>query len=318
MQKFLFITPASIAGEHIIKGLAKGFKSLGCQIYVCDVRDLNQSFLNEFNPDFTIGYDYAHFYDDNAEKLLRNTPVIHYFADNPNSSFSNLGSDVYFKKLSDSNNLVFCWEKTYLDAFNNKAYYLPLAVNVEDYAVNGIKVNDKINFVGRPLGKKRQEIIAQIVQNYPYNFELYCHEKHFYQSIEEFKEKKLLSKEDMENYKKSYNGFLKTTDDIAKVYANSAISLNITIQGQNNMNYRVFEVLGSKGLLLTDKMNDTIECFKNNGDIVIYEKSDLLEKINKYINNPKIRANIIKNGYKTVMRSHTFSARAKDIISILK
>ena len=215
--------------------------------------------------------------------------------------------------------MVFCWDKQYLDSFKNKCFYLPLGVDPDLYAVennNTSKLLD-IAFTGRPLTIRRLTVLSEIVKNFPDKLSIYSYKKHFDLSVKEMQEHSLLNKDELENYKKTYKGFLETEQQLAQVYAGSKIILNITMdQGLSSMNYRVLEVLAAGGFLLTDYKQDTADYFKPEKDLVFYENNEeLIRKISKYLDKNSLRNQIAQNGKKTVINNHTFKQRAREILS---
>ena len=318
MYNILVISQISIAGALIIKGLAEGFKALGNNIMMFDVRELDYYAVKSFKPDFAIGYDYAQFVHPEAEKIIKelNIPVIHYFADDPNSDFAHSGNKELIDKLKHSSGTVFCWDRQYLDTFKNKRFYLPLGVNPDLYTVNYYdKLDLDISFVGRPLTLYRQIVLSSIVINFPGKLNIYSYEKHFETSVKEIEKLELLKGEQLELYKNSYVRFLNTEKELAQVYSSSKIVLNITMQqGLSSMNYRVLEVLASGGFLLTDFKEDTAEYFKSNGDLVFYiDIRDMIEKIGFYLENEDQRVAIASHGKNTALQNHSFKQRAFEI-----
>ena len=61
------------------------------------------------------------------------------------------------------------------------------------------------------------------------------------------RDKQFLDERELDIYKSAYRGFLKTEQELANVYFNTTVNINITLQGKSGMNYRVFEVLASRG-----------------------------------------------------------------------
>jgi len=321
-SKILFVSPVSIAGALIIKGFLKGFEELGFKSLLLDVRELDYDAINTFSPDLIIGYDYSHLINQTATNVIDrfDVPKIHYFADNPNDNFSLSGDNSLPEKLSKTDGIVFCWDRNYLNDFKNKAFYLPLAVNPEDYSVD-INTSKKhgILFAGRPLTERRINILCEIVKHFPDELSIYSYDKHFEKSVNEIKEQKLLTDEQLESYIKSFKGFLNTEKELAEVYANSKIVLNITMeQGLSSMNYRVLEVLASGGFLLTDYKKDTAEYFESDKELVFYENSDdLIGKISKYLNNKELRDEIAFNGKNIVLKYHSFKKRASEMLAVI-
>lgn len=318
MKKILFITPVSIAGTLIINGLKEGFRQLGHQVLSFDVRKIDEECVVKFQPDLVIGYDYVHFVDDKAENIISNLkiPVVHYFADDPLSNYAHSGDLSLFDKLSNSDGIVFCWDKEYLKVFKNICYYLPLGVNPFAYEHENKEKKDSIVFVGRPLTLRRLGFICEILKTYPEKLEIYSYEKHFETSIEQIREYGLLNENQINEYKKTFKGYLKTENELADIYSKSAICLNITLnQGISSMNYRVFEVLACGGFLLTDYIEDTAREFLPDIDAVYYnDKEELLEKIDFYLNNPLLRDKVVKQGKEKLLANHSFKHRAEEIL----
>ena len=282
MVNILAITPVSIAGTLIINGLIKGFEQCGNNILSFDVRELDNNIIKKFNPDFVIGYDYVHFINSQAEKIVTdlNIPVIHYFADDPNSDFAHSGDLELYKKFSYSNGIVFCWDRQLLGSFANKAYYMPLGVDPELYNINcDYEKNIDISFVGRPLTARRITLLSDIIKIYPEKLKIFSYKKHFDKSVEEIRKAGLLDFSQLKQYENCYAGFLKTEKELAEIYKGAKIVLNITMdQGLSSMNYRVLEVLGSEGFLLTDFKKDTAEYFKDRKIWFFIMKKILMKK----------------------------------------
>jgi len=320
MSNILAITPISIAGSLIINGLVKGFQELAHNALVFDVREIDPDSVKSFNPDFVIGYDYVHFVNPEAERIISglNIPVVHYFADDPNANFAHSGDLSLFKKLSESNGIVYCWDRQYLNVFKNKSCYLPLGVDPDLYNINTDMADiPEIVFVGRPLTDTRLNILCEVIKNFPGKLGIYSYKKHFDTSVKEITERDMLNSDLIEKYKRSYMGFLKTEKEIAEVYSGAKIVLNITMdQGLSSMNYRVLEVLASKGFLLTDFKQDTADYFVDNFELLFYKDiKELIGHISKYLKKDFLREQIAENGRKKIMQHHTFRQRATVILS---
>ena len=85
------------------------------------------------------------------------------------------------------------------------------------------------------------------------------------------------------------------------------------------MNYRVFEVLASRGFLLTDAMEDIERNFVISKELEVYNNiDDLLDKTSFYLKHPQIAQKIAIIGYTDVIKSHSYTARARKILEDLK
>ena len=133
------------------------------------------------------------------------------------------------------------------------------------------------------------------------------------------KNKQFLSDEELDVYKSAYKGFLKTEKDLANVYSNSKVNLNITLQGKSGLNYRVFEVLASRGFLITDDLSDIHKNFVVSKELEVYKDvADLIDKIKFYLKNPLIAEKIALLGFSNVIKSHSYTARVKKLLDELK
>jgi len=322
MYKIIGIYPTSIAGALIIKGLLKGFENLGNTVLGIDIREIDKNVILKFKPDLIIGYDYAHFFEKKAEEIIKslNIPVIHYFGDDPLTDFSHSGKTELINKLYQSDDMIFCWDRQCLKFFNKRVFYLPLGIDADLYKpIPDKQVLSEIVFVGRPLTQKRLDILTTIIANFPDKLSIFCYEKHFDMSLQEITKLNYLTSAQIVNYKRAYKGFVRTENELARIYSNAKICLNITEQGYEGVNYRVFEVLASGGFLLTDHMKGIKEMFQPNNDLVIYnDKEELMQLISEYIENKVKREYITKNTREKILKNHTFTHRAEEILNRFK
>lgn len=324
LYKIFVINPISIIGDILIKGIAKGFKQLGHQVLMMDVRELDEEKIKEFNPDFVFGMDYTHLINPEAERIVKDLKVrvAHYFIDDPNSTFAHAGDLTLYNKLANTDGIIFSWDESFLGDFKNDAYYLPTGIDFENYKTPDPSVKmekSKILFAGRPLTDKREKVIAHIVKNFPDTLSIYSYKPHFDRSISEMLEKGYLKDEHVESYKKCYKGFLQGEKELAAAYHNCEVVLNITMeQGPSSMNSRVLEALASRCFLVTDYVKDTERYFEENKDFIFYRNlEDLSDKLNTYLYNAELREKIAGNGQLKVEKNHTLLERAKTILATM-
>ena len=332
MQKILITLPNSIAGTLIMKGFKQGFKSNSCYVLEKDLRELKKEDIERFKPDIILGYDYGFLFSDNEEiksfikdySKNNTTKLVHYFADEPNGRYAYVKKPELFEEYlaysKEYNVFSFVWDEDFVcDLPDSK--FLPLAVNQKAYhTVFEYKEKDyDITFVGRPLTEKRQKILAALIKTFGKKLSIFSYENHFLQSIDDMKNKQFLSDEELEVYKSAYKGFLKTEKDLAHVYSNSKVNLNITLQGKSGLNYRVFEVLASRGFLITDDLSDIHKNFVVSKELEVYKDvADLIDKIKFYLKNPLIAEKIALLGFSNVIKSHSYTARVKKLLDELK
>ena len=101
---------------------------------------------------------------------------------------------------------------------------------------------------------------------------------------------------------------------MVKIFAQSKIALNIHILTQPcGGNLRLFEIPVAKTLQIADKCPS--DWFIDGHEIVLFKNNnDLLSKINYYLNNDQERMRICNNGFKRLVKEHTYEHRVKKFI----
>lgn len=95
------------------------------------------------------------------------------------------------------------------------------------------------------------------------------------------------------------------------VFHYSKINLNITLRSiKSGIPLRAFDIIGSKGFLLTNYQDDFPDCFVPDEDFVYYtDADDLINKIDYFLSHEKDRVEILQNGYEKVLKYHTYENR---------
>ena len=108
-------------------------------------------------------------------------------------------------------------------------------------------------------------------------------------------------------------------DSAPFVFKSSLINLNITLRSiKSGIPLRAFDIMASKGFLLTSFTSDFLKYFTPNEDFVFYEnKQDLLDKTEYYLTHKDARLRIAENGYKKICRDHTFDHRVAEILNLI-
>ena len=101
--------------------------------------------------------------------------------------------------------------------------------------------------------------------------------------------------------------------DMNEIYNRSKIVLNFA--NVKELNFRVFEALGSGAFVLNEYSKETLDIFENNIDLAtFFDLNDLSEKIQFYLEHDKERETIALSGHNKVKQSHTLDTRIKDIL----
>lgn len=95
------------------------------------------------------------------------------------------------------------------------------------------------------------------------------------------------------------------------IFRHSRINLNITLRSiKSGIPLRAFDIMGSRGFLLTNYQEDFTDYFTSGQDYVYYtDAEDLMDKIDYYLCHEKERAAVAQAGYEEVLRHHTYEHR---------
>jgi hypothetical protein len=95
------------------------------------------------------------------------------------------------------------------------------------------------------------------------------------------------------------------------------IGLNKTLA--DDINYRMFETLGAKTLLLSNVVSGMHQLFTPDKHMIAYKSLDeLVEKARYYLAQPKKALEIAEAGYSHIRSHHTYYERAKRLLEIIK
>lgn len=321
MKKILILSPISITGKLIMESFASGFEMNKCRVLLKDAEGLTLEDAEYFMPDMVLGYDYSYLADENCKKIVEkieekqsNLSKVFFFADEPKGNYSLNGNESLYKELKKIDATVFVWDKKFVNDFKN-AFHMPLAASPLKYSTEFSGYEYPITFVGEPLSEKRQRILCDLIKVFKGKLNVFCTEDSFLQSIEEIKSLDLLEDSDLTIYSNCWKGFLKSEQELARIYNSSKINLNITRQGSTSMNYRVFEILASGGFLVTDENEDLKRYFTVSKHLETYKNvPDLIDKIDFYLQNLNIAQKIAQLGRFKCIDRHNFGARAKSIL----
>lgn len=114
-------------------------------------------------------------------------------------------------------------------------------------------------------------------------------------------------------YPDSYK-WMANYNETNKIFNNSKINLCTHVLGNRKgyVNERVILILGSGGLLLVDNIDGIVDLFQENNDIIVYDGTNILEKISQILNNYDEMYKIRLNG-NIKSRNYTYEKWAKTI-----
>lgn len=104
------------------------------------------------------------------------------------------------------------------------------------------------------------------------------------------------------------------------IYRCSQINLNMSLRSiVTGMPYRIFEIIGSGGFLLSNYQEDFLDYFAPKEDFDYYSSyEDLMEKAEYYLSHEKERKEIARNGYEKIKQYHSFQKRLDIILDMIE
>ena len=273
--KILGILPHSIGGRLTISSIFDGFIQNGHDVKIIDL--LKDFSVPDENFDFIVGYGFSaiKFNIENNLKLK----TINYFSDVIETSAAGSGYDLYKNCLYQDKNYSFYWDRELVKNTDYKnLFYMPHFVNTDIYKNLNLKKEYDVMFAGRLDTDYRLNSFVNLLKLLPdINFAWFAIEKHFNDAVSRVSDKdKIL-------IKKVYKGFIDNEKDMATALNKAKIVINFNSQGISSLNYRTFQTLACKTLLISDERNE-LDLFDN--IIPTYKSLDNLTiKIKYYLDN---------------------------------
>ena len=114
----------------------------------------------------------------------------------------------------------------------------------------------------------------------------------------------------------SYMGFIDNEPDMARAINNAKIVFNMNSQGLSSLNYRTFQTVACKRLMISD-FREELALF--DGYMPFYEDlSDLIFKIENYLEDKEAYKTITENCYNIAKQSHNSKDCVRYLLSLIK
>lgn len=294
-KKILAILPISIGGRLTTSSIIDGFRQNGCEVKVFDElfdKNLND-YLND-SYDFISGYDFSGL----KIKIDNNLPwrSLNYFSDDIRSKASGPEWEKYLPYLENDDNYTFYWDKVLTEYENFKNInYLPHFVNFDIYKDMDVEPEFDIMFAGRLDTDYRLSFFEELITKLPdLKIAWYAINRHYEDAKKRSKYPELITL--------CYQGFIDNEEDMAKAINNAKIVFNINSQGISSLNYRTFQTVACKRLMLSD-FREELALF--DGHLPFYEDfSDLIFKIESYLEDKDAYKRVVDECYNIAKISH--------------
>lgn len=294
-KKILAILPISIGGRLTTSSIIDGFRQNGCEVKVFDElfdKNLND-YLND-SYDFISGYDFSGL----KIKIDNNLPwrSLNYFSDDIRSKASGPEWEKYLPYLENDDNYTFYWDKVLTEYENFKNInYLPHFVNFDIYKDMDVEPEFDVMFAGRLDTDYRLSFFEELIIKLPdLKIAWYAINRHYEDAKKRSKYPELITL--------CYQGFIDNEEDMAKAINNAKIVFNINSQGISSLNYRTFQTVACKRLMLSD-FREELALF--DGHLPFYEDfSDLIFKIESYLEDKDAYKRVVDECYNIAKISH--------------
>lgn len=308
-KSILAILPVSIGGRLTTNSMIDGYKQNNCNVIVFD--ELFDNNLAKILKDNTfhqiIGYDFSplKIKIDNNLKI----PCVCYFSDDIRSKASGPEWEKYIKYLDDDDNYIFYWDKvlTSYENFEN-IHYLPHFVNFEIYKDFGKEPKFDIMFAGRLDTDYRLSFFEELVLKLPeLKIAWYAIDKHYEDAKKRSKYPEIIDL--------CYQGFIDNEFEMAKAINNAKIIFNMNSQGISSLNYRTFQTVACKRLLISD-YREELALF--DGNMPFYEDfSDLIFKIEGYLDDTDAYNTVVETCYYIAKQCHNSKDSVRYMLKVV-
>ena len=221
---------------------------------------------------------------------------LNYFSDDIRSKASGPEWEKYLPYLENDDNYTFYWDKVLTEYENFKNInYLPHFVNFEIYKDMEIEPEFDVMFAGRLDTDYRLSFFEELITKLPdLKIAWYAIDKHYEDAKKRAKYPELITL--------CYQGFIDNEKDMAKAINNAKIVFNMNSQGISSLNYRTFQTVACKRLMLSD-YREELALF--DGHMPFYEDfSDLVFKIESYLEDKEAYQKVVEKCYDVAKMSH--------------
>lgn len=310
MKKILIIQPELEKELFISQGFAKAFRALGIAVVEKTFKNINLEELKDTKFDFVFNCEkkIIPFIDETFISAINTETYVHFLED-----ISGLKD---CKIFSVKNNFIFSSDKSI--SKDRSARFLTPAIDAPSYKTMFREYKYAITFAGKVESLQRLKILTKIVENFG-EINIFADIDDFSKSVKLIEQENLLNGLLLSLYKNSYRGYLRTQEELGKLYSQTKINLDLGKENTDKLNYRVFEVLASGGFLIAEDNNYIKTYFDDGRELETFKTTDeAIDKIRFYLQNLNLAQSIALNGKRRVSTSYTFKDRAKEILTTIK
>ena len=113
-------------------------------------------------------------------------------------------------------------------------------------------------------------------------------------------------------------GPVKYGDEMPCIFRCSRLNLNPTLKCiQSGIPLRALDIMGAKGVLLSNYQPELAEYFENGKEVILYESmEDAIDKADFYLKHEEARISIALSGYRKVREFFSYSQRIQELFDI--
>lgn len=301
MDKVLVIIPDNNKGKFIAKGFSSAFRDFSYFVVEKKIYDLNVEEINKISPNIIFTF---------WSNIKQGNELLDFFDSYKNSETTYINCA---ENLSDIPENIQKLMNCHCFSYDNKKkkYRILPCVYPKDYKRKFTGYRYLITFSGNPAYENREKILAKLIYNFGI-INIFCRSYDFYKSVDDMYRNNLLDEEYIHLYRDSYRGYVESPKELSYIYSNSKVNIDMVHNDSNSVNYRCMEILASGGFLISPYSELLVKTFDDGKEIETYKNdTELVDKINFYLNNSNLAQLIASKGKKNVVSNHSFYDRLK-------
>lgn len=108
-------------------------------------------------------------------------------------------------------------------------------------------------------------------------------------------------------------------EEMPCVFRYSKLNLNPTLKSiQSGIPLRALDIMGAKGVLLSNFQPELVEYFEDGQDLILYSSmEEAVEKAAYYLEHDDIREQIAQNGYEKIKEYFTYPDRIQKMLATI-
>lgn len=318
MQKIYIIKPDRIPYSLCADSYAKGFKHAGFYMEKTFSSELDNDYVEKFNPDILMCFNFNELKEGFLHKLKNNNPKCK-FIFNFLVKLDDKKDAKNIKILEDfqADKIILTADKSNLNIIPN-SIYIPNGINYKKYKTYWGGYKNNITIMSNPNNINVLKTIIDLIINFG-QINIYSDETDYINSLENELWQEYNDYHIKELYKNSYKGEISNAKNRSEIFSSSVINIIPETKTSEGIDYRILEVCASSGFAICEENKEITRLFDVGRELETYNnKTELIDKIYFYIKNSEIASAISDNARRASVNNHSIHDRVKYILKLLE